>query len=99
MQPAVESPVASGPEQAEAIVGVSLRLRQRPDLLKARLKAAPATPGVYLFRGGSGQVIYVGKSATLRDRLRSYFVSWESQPVRIQRLVDSVFDFEVIAAG
>ncbi|MGP8250240.1 MAG: excinuclease ABC subunit UvrC [Candidatus Dormibacteria bacterium] len=68
-------------------------------MLKARLKGAPTSPGVYLFRGVSGQVIYVGKSANLRDRLRSYFVSWESQPVRIQRLVDSVFDFEVIAAG
>jgi excinuclease ABC subunit C len=77
----------------------SPQLRQSPALLKARLRAAPTTPGVYLFRGASGQVIYVGKSANLKDRLRSYFVGWESQPPRIRRLVDSVFDFEVIAAG
>ncbi|MFZ0169763.1 MAG: excinuclease ABC subunit UvrC [Candidatus Dormiibacterota bacterium] len=95
----VASAAAPGPGPADAVAGASLRLRQRPDLLKARLKAAPTTPGVYLFRAGSGQVIYVGKSANLRDRLRSYFVSWDSQPGRIQHLVDSVFDFEVIAAG
>ncbi|MGH7665836.1 MAG: excinuclease ABC subunit UvrC [Candidatus Dormibacteria bacterium] len=75
------------------------RLRLRPALLKARLRAAPATPGVYLFRGVQGQVIYVGKSSNLRSRLRSYFAGWASHPPRIQRLVDSVFDFEVIAAG
>jgi excinuclease ABC subunit C len=95
----MESSAAPGRVQGEGVAGAAPRLRQRPDLLKARLKAAPTSPGVYLFRGVSGQVIYVGKSANLRDRLRSYFVSWESQPVRIQRLVDSVFDFEVIAAG
>ncbi|MGH7692992.1 MAG: excinuclease ABC subunit UvrC [Candidatus Dormibacteria bacterium] len=74
-------------------------MRLRPALLKARLRAAPATPGVYLFRGVQGQVIYVGKSSNLRSRLRSYFAGWASHPPRIQRLVDSVFDFEVIAAG
>jgi excinuclease ABC subunit C len=95
----VEAAASPRPAAGEGVTGAAARLRQRPDLLKARLKAAPSTPGVYLFRGASGVVIYVGKSANLRDRLRSYFVSWESQPVRVQRLVDSVFDFEVIAAG
>jgi excinuclease ABC subunit C len=75
------------------------KLRQSPALLKARLGAAPRTPGVYLFRGLQGQVIYVGKSASLRDRLRSYFAGYDSHPPRIRRLVDSVFDFEVIAAA
>ncbi|HEY6537780.1 MAG TPA: excinuclease ABC subunit UvrC, partial [Candidatus Dormibacteraeota bacterium] len=75
------------------------RLRLRPELLKARLAAAPTTPGVYLFRGSQGQVIYVGKAANLRDRLRSYFAAFDSHPPRIARLVDAVFDFEVIAAG
>ena len=75
------------------------KLRLRPALLKARLRAAPTTPGVYLFRGAQGQVIYVGKAANLRDRLRSYFTGWDSHPARIQRLVEAVVDFEVIAAG
>ena len=83
----------------EGSAGAEPRLRHRAALLRARLKAAPTTPGVYVFRGSQGQVIYVGKSSNLRSRLRSYFSGWDSHPVRIRRLVDSVFDFEVIAAA
>jgi len=56
-------------------------------------------PGVYLFRNSGAQVAYVGKSANLRDRLRSYFVAPASHPPRIRRLVESVVDFEVVATG
>jgi len=87
------------PAQSESSPPQGTRLRLSPALLRARLKAAPTTPGVYLFRGSQGQVIYVGKSANLRDRLRSYFSGRESHPPRTRRLVDAVFDFEVIAAG
>jgi DNA polymerase III epsilon subunit family exonuclease len=34
---------------------------------------APARPGVYLFRGRHGEVLYVGRARDLRARLRSYF--------------------------
>ena len=37
-----------------------------------RLRAAPDVPGVYLMRGAGGAVLYVGKAASLRARLRSY---------------------------
>ncbi|HWR98086.1 MAG TPA: excinuclease ABC subunit UvrC [Candidatus Methanoperedens sp.] len=37
-----------------------------------RLRAAPDVPGVYLMRGAGGEVLYVGKAASLRARLRSY---------------------------
>jgi DNA polymerase-3 subunit epsilon len=33
----------------------------------------PRRPGVYLFRGGGGRVLYVGKATDLRARVRSYF--------------------------
>lgn len=71
----------------------------RPDVLRARLRAAPASAGVYLFRGPGGQVVYVGKSANLRDRLRSYFVAPGSHPSRTRRMVESAVDFEVVATG
>lgn len=35
----------------------------------------PRTPGVYLFRGRSGEVLYVGKATNLRARVRQYFAS------------------------
>jgi DNA polymerase-3 subunit epsilon len=40
----------------------------RPDV-----SGLPDTPGVYLFRNGEGQVLYVGKSVALRTRARSHF--------------------------
>ncbi len=33
----------------------------------------PRLPGVYLFHGRDGQVLYVGKASNLRTRVRSYF--------------------------
>ncbi len=72
---------------------------RQPELLRARLQAAPRSAGVYLFRGSSAQVIYIGKSANLPDRLRSYFVSPEAHPPRIRHLVESAYDFEVITAS
>ena len=38
------------------------------DGLAARVKALPEKPGVYLFRNERGDVIYVGKAASLRSR-------------------------------
>jgi DNA polymerase-3 subunit epsilon len=37
----------------------------------------PHRPGVYLFRDGTGRVLYVGKSKDLRSRVRNYFVASE----------------------
>jgi DNA polymerase III epsilon subunit family exonuclease len=41
---------------------------------------APSRPGVYLFRDGTGQVLYVGRARDLRARLRSYFRSERQRP-------------------
>lgn len=39
------------------------------------VRAAPSLPGCYIFRDPDGQVLYVGKSVTLRTRLASYFAT------------------------
>jgi excinuclease ABC subunit C len=43
---------------------------KRQDLDKAGL---PDQPGVYFFRDGDGNILYIGKATSLRDRVRSYF--------------------------
>jgi len=35
----------------------------------------PEEPGVYMFRGPKNEILYIGKAASLRDRVRSYFAS------------------------
>ena len=46
---------------------------ERSEQLQLQLKALPDTPGVYLFHGASGEVLYVGKAKSLRKRVQSYF--------------------------
>ncbi len=51
----------------------------------------PAQPGVYQFRAADDSVLYVGQSACLRDRLRSYrYIHPETHSRRLVRLVSRV---------
>ena len=43
------------------------------DALLRKLKTLPASPGVYFHKDADGQVIYVGKAAVLKNRVRQYF--------------------------
>lgn len=65
--------------------------------LKAQLKALPRKPGVYLFRDQDGDVLYVGKAAILRNRVRSYFGPGTADSPKTGRMVARVhrFDFMV----
>ncbi len=52
----------------------AVRARGRPNFGKIGLAdELPHAPGVYLFRGRDGRVLYVGKSKDLRSRVKSYF--------------------------
>src|SRR5215218_2111838 len=68
---------------------------QRPDFSN-RLSALPIEPGVYLMKDDRGQVIYVGKAAALRNRVRSYFQSIRGMDPKTRELVAHITDFEVI---
>ena len=64
-----------------------------------RLAAVPLEPGVYLHRDAEGKVLYVGKSASLRDRLRSYFGSKKNLDPKSLELVSRIDDFEYIVTA
>ncbi len=55
--------------------------------IKKELQSLPRRPGVYLFKGERGQVLYIGKATSLRDRVRSYFSGHDSRGERIRQLV------------
>src|SRR6266542_383101 len=61
-----------------------------------QLKGLPAKPGVYLFRGERGEVLYIGKAKSLRPRVRSYFQASGETRATIARLPERVVDVEVI---
>ena len=61
-----------------------------------RLAALPARPGVYIMRDEKADVIYVGKAASLRNRVRNYFGAPHSLEAKTRVLVEQVADFEYI---
>ncbi|HKB95096.1 MAG TPA: excinuclease ABC subunit UvrC [Gaiellaceae bacterium] len=64
-----------------------------------QLTALPTKPGVYLFRGAGGDVLYIGKAKSLRPRVRSYFQNTHDGRAQIRLLPDRVADIEVIVTG
>ncbi len=70
-----------------------------PAVESQQLESLPARPGVYLFKDGQGNVIYVGKAANLRSRVRSYFNPSSSASPRTRRLVTKIRDFEFLITG
>ena len=64
--------------------------------LKEKVAELPKAPGVYIFRGTQGEVLYVGKASSLRDRVRSYFQAERNLPYKVRRLVREIADLEVI---
>ncbi|MFA6930330.1 MAG: excinuclease ABC subunit UvrC [Lentisphaeria bacterium] len=56
----------------------------------------PRSPGVYVFRNQTGEVIYVGKAKNLRNRMRSYFMAstlQKSDPRR-RALIHSIASYQ-----
>ena len=70
----------------------------RAERLEARLSALPQTPGVYLFRGAAGDVLYVGKAKSLRSRVRSYFRREAYATAKTAELVERIDDIEFVSA-
>lgn len=60
--------------------------------LEAKLKTLPSSPGVYFHKSSSGEIIYVGKAAVLKNRVRQYFQSQRDMDVKTRALVAEIFD-------
>ena len=64
--------------------------------LRKKLDELPAEPGCYLMRDRAGEVIYVGKAASLRARVRSYFDAGGDERFFVPLLDDLLGDIDVI---
>src|SRR5690606_16894149 len=64
---------------------------------KEKVALLPDQPGCYLMKDEKGEVLYVGKAKSLRNRVRSYFTG--SHDGKTQLLVSQIADVEVIVTG
>lgn len=62
------------------------------DKLKAKLKELPKEPGVYFHKDKNGQIIYVGKAAILKNRVRQYFQKSRARDPKTDLLVAEIVD-------
>jgi excinuclease ABC subunit C len=62
----------------------------------AKLDRLPEAPGVYLMKGGRGEILYIGKANVLADRVRSYFQKGTDLTPKNRLLVGLVADVETI---
>lgn len=60
--------------------------------LENKLKDLPRTPGVYFHKDKSGEIIYVGKAAVLRNRVRQYFQKSRGRDPKTEALVAEIAD-------
>ncbi|MBF7081663.1 excinuclease ABC subunit UvrC [Desulfallas sp. Bu1-1] len=64
--------------------------------VREKLGQLPESPGVYLFRDGTGQVIYVGKAVSLKNRVRSYFGATAGRNPKVKAMMARARDLEYI---
>lgn len=67
--------------------------------LRQKAQSLPKAPGVYIFRGRQGEVLYVGKASSLRDRVRQYFQADHLLSPKIRKLRALAQDLEVVLTG
>jgi excinuclease ABC subunit C len=67
--------------------------------IKENLKMLPDKPGVYLHKDKFGQVIYVGKAVSLKNRVRQYFQSSKNMEPKVRAMVSHIEEFDYITTS
>ncbi len=62
--------------------------------IKEKLAQLPAEPGVYFHKNAKGTIIYVGKAAVLKNRVRQYFQQSRNRDPKTEALVAEIADIE-----
>jgi excinuclease ABC subunit C len=64
--------------------------------IETKLSKLPAEPGVYFHKSKKGEIIYVGKAAVLKNRVRQYFQASRNRDPKTEALVAEIYDIEWI---
>ncbi len=66
---------------------------------RKKLNHLPTSPGVYLFKNGEGEILYIGKAKSIRSRVRSYFGKDRGQGIRVREIVKHAAHVDTIVVG
>ena len=62
--------------------------------LERKLAKLPKAPGVYFHKDKTGEIIYIGKAASLRNRIRQYFQASRFRDPKTEMLVGEIADID-----
>ncbi|HEX4774201.1 MAG TPA: excinuclease ABC subunit UvrC [Candidatus Saccharimonadales bacterium] len=63
-------------------------------VLEQKLNELPKSPGVYFHKDAKGEIIYVGKAAVLRNRVRQYFQKSRARDPKTEALIVEIADLD-----
>ena len=66
------------------------------NVLQEKLAELPKSPGVYQYKNKSGEIIYIGKAAVLRNRVRQYFQASRARDIKTDLLIADIADIDWI---
>ncbi len=66
--------------------------------LKEKAHQLSSLPGVYIMKDKVGEIIYIGKAKSLKNRVSQYFAELASHTLKTRRMVERISDFETIFA-
>ncbi len=69
------------------------------DKIEEKLKILPKDPGVYFHKDINDEIIYVGKAAVLRNRVRQYFQKSRYRDPKTIALVEEINDIDWMVVG
>ena len=75
---------------------IEYKLVKNKELLKSRLSEIPKSSGCYLFKDIDNNLLYIGKSKTLRNRVSSYFNNYAELSPRLSLMVRQITEIEII---
>jgi excinuclease ABC subunit C len=69
-------------------------MKKMNERIEKKLAELPKTPGVYFHKNAAGEIIYVGKAAVLRNRVRQYFQKSRGRDPKTEALVAEIADLD-----
>lgn len=71
-------------------------MNERIPYLREKTAALTGSPGVYIMKQQSGQIIYIGKAKNLKKRVTSYFCRTPNHTPKVAKMVSQVYDYDYI---